>query len=184
MGQLTQMAEKVETTEHDTEGLVHELDQTKKRLDTVTAECARWKERSVELQRTLRRIKARESRGPKGISSALGSAITALAKSGKPLSPPGYRVEGRVYELVNELVFTWRLPTSMIAGIVDSVSRATVDVCYGGHVDDVDIGMGEHYEFDEREHEREGSPIVDAVVAGPSNSVVPSTEEPSGGENA
>jgi hypothetical protein len=178
------MAEKVETTEHDTEGLVHEMDQTKKRLDTVTAECARWKERSAELQRTLRRVKARESRGPKGISSAVESAITALAKSGKPLSPPGHRVEGRVYELVNELAFARRLPTAMIAGIVNSVSRATVEVCYGGHADDVDIDMGEHREFDEHEHEREGSPIVDAVVVGPSNAVVPSTEEPGRGENA
>lgn len=178
------MAEKMETTEHDTEGLVHELDQTKKRVETATAECSRWKERSVELQRTLRRIKAREFRGPRGISNAVKSAITALAKSGKPLSPPGYRVEGRVYELVNELALTWRLPAVMIAGIVDSVSRATVDVCYGGHVDDVDIDMGEHYVFDEHEHEREGSPVVDAVVAGPSNAAVPSTEEPNGWENA
>ena len=178
------MAEKVEATERGTEELIHELDQTKKRLDTVAAECAHWKERSVEIQRVLRRIKARESRGPKGISCAVKSAITALVKSGKPLSSPGHRIEGRVYELVNELTFSWRLPTVMIAGIVDSVSRATVDVCYGGHVDDVDIDMGEHYEFDGREHEHEGSPVVDAVVAGPSNAVVPSTEEPSGGANA
>jgi len=178
------MAEKVEATEHDTGGLVHELDQTKKRLDTVTAECARWKERSVDLQRTLRRVKARESRGPKGISNAVKSAMTALAKSGKPLSPPGHRVGGRVYEMINELVFTWRLPMVMIPGIVDSVSRATVDVCYGGHVDDVDIDMGEHCESQEHEHEHEGSPVGDAVVAGPSNAVVPSSEEPSVGERA
>ena len=178
------MAEKVEATKHDTGGLVHELNEAKKQLDIVAAKCARWKGRSVELQRTLRRVKAREFRGPKGISNAVKSAMTALAKSGKPLSPPGYRVEGRVYEMVNELVFTWRLPTVMILGIVDSVSRATVDVCYGGHVDDVDIDMGEHYEFSEHEHEREGSPVVDAAVEEPSNAVVPSSEEPSGGERA
>lgn len=62
----------------------------------------------------------------------------------------------------------------MIPGIVDSVSRATVDVCYGGHVDDVDIDMGEH--CDSEEHEHEVSPVNDAVV--------PSSEEPSVGERA
>lgn len=161
---------------------MYKLDQTEKRLDTVIAECARWKGRSVDLQPTLRRIKARESRGPKGISNAVKSATTALAKSGEPLSPPGHRVEGRIYEMVNELVFTWRLPMVMIPGIVDSVSRATVDVCYGGHVDDVDIDMGKHCESEEHEHE--GSPVGDVGVAGPSNAVVPSSEEPSVGERA
>jgi len=34
---------------------------------------------------------------------------------------------------------------------VGSVSRATVGVCYGDLVEDVDIEMGEYYEFDEHE---------------------------------
>ena len=134
----------------------------------------------AELQRTLRRIKARESRGPKGISNAVESAIVALANSGKPLSPPtGNRVKGRVYELVNELAFAWRLPTSIIAGVIGSVSRATVDACYGGYVDDADIDMDEHHEFDGHEGEHGGSPAIrDAVVAGPLSVAVPSPEKP------
>jgi len=60
---------------------------------------------------------------------------------------------------------------------VGSVARATVGVCYGDSVDDVDIDMGEYYEFDEHE----GGPVPDATVAGPSNSVVP-PEEHGGGE--
>lgn len=173
------MVERVETTEHETEGLENELDQSNKRLESVTAESTHWKERMAGLQRTLRRIKARESRGPKGISNAVESTIVALANSGKPFSPPaGNRVKGRVYELVNELAFAWCLPTSMIAGVIGSVSRATVDVCYGGHVDDADIDMGEHHGFDEHEDEHGGSPAIrDVVVVGPSNVVVPSPEE-------
>ena len=60
-----------------------------------------------------------------------------------------------------------------------SVSRATVGVCYGDFFDDVDIDMGEHYEFDEHE----GSPVPDAMVAGPSV-VVPPPEEHSGVEDS
>ncbi|KAF9647055.1 hypothetical protein BDM02DRAFT_2823232 [Thelephora ganbajun] len=180
---LARMAEKVETTKQDTEGVEVGLDEVKKQLEVAATDCAHWKERTVELQRALRRIKEREFRGPKGISNAVESAIAALVNSGgKALSPPRRRVEGRIYELVNELAFTWRLPTPMIAGIVRSVSQATVDVCHGGHVDDVDIEMGEHYEFDERE--RGGSPVLDAVIAGPSDAVVPLPEKPSEGENA
>lgn len=165
---------------HEAKGLGNQIDQVKERVEAVTADCAHWKERTVELQRALRRFKERESRGPKGISNAVESATIALASSGKPLSPPKHRVQGRVYELVNELVFTWRLPVSVIAGIVGSVSRATVDVCYGGHVDDIDVDMGEH-EFDEQE--KGDSPVLDAVVAGPSNAVVLPPEGPSGGED-
>ena len=169
------MAEKVEATKHESEGLETELGQAKERLETTTAECAYWKDRTVELQRTLCQIKAREARGPKGISDAVRSAIAALAASGVPLSPPGQRVKGRVCELVNELAFVWRLPTPMIAGVIDSISRATVDVCYGGYVDDVGVDMGEH----------EGGPVTDGVpVAGPSNVVVVTREEPSREENA
>ena len=47
---------------------------------------------------------------------------------GKPLRPPRPRVAGPVFELVNELAFSWRLPTPMIGGIVGSVSREAVDV--------------------------------------------------------
>ena len=184
MEQLTRMAEKVKAAEHDTEGLEHELDQAKKRLETATAKCARWKERTVELRGAVRRIKAREYRGPSGISSAVESAITALASSGRPLPHSSRRIEGRVHELVNELAFTWRVPTSMIAGIIDTVSRATVDVCYGGHVDGVDVDMGEHYELDEHEHEYGAGPVTDAAVGGLPSTVVPSPEEPSRGENA
>ncbi|KAF9793117.1 hypothetical protein BJ322DRAFT_1016719 [Thelephora terrestris] len=62
-------------------------------------------------------------------------------------------------ELVNELVFTWRLPTLMVEGIVYSVVQATVDVCYGGDVDDVDLEMGERYEFDEPANDSGTSPV-------------------------
>ena len=80
---------------------------------------------------------------------------------------------------MNELAFSWHLPTSDIAGIVGAVSRATVDVCYADLVDDVNIGMDEDHEFDELDG---GSPVPDIMVAGPSNAVAP-PEEPGGGEN-
>jgi len=173
------MAEKAETAKCDLEELETELDKTKKRAEAETADCAHWKEKTKELRRALRRIKERESRGPKGISSAVESAIAALAAgSGKHLIPPGTRVKRRVWELVNELAFAWRLPTPMISGIVDSVSRATVEVCYGGDIDDVDIKKGKHHKPDEHG----GGPVPDAMVAGPSNAVVPPPEESSRGE--
>ena len=171
------MAEKVGGTKRETEDLEHQLNQTKEQLKTATAECTRWGERSTELQRALRRIKQRERRGPNGITCAAKSAIATLAGSGKPLRPPSYRIEGRIYELVNELVFSWRLPTSIIAGVINSVSRATVDVCYGGHVDNIDIDTGEHQESDEHEREREGSPVMGIVAAGSSSAVVLPPEE-------
>ena len=59
-----------------------------------------------------------------------------------------------------------------------SVSRATVGVCYGDLADGVDVDMGEHYEFDEHE----GSPVPGAMVAGPSNVVVPPPEDHNGME--
>ena len=167
------MAGKVGATKHETEGLEGELYQTKTRLEGVTNECARWKDRTVELQQALRRFKLKETQAPTQISKAVDSTLLALtltANSGKPLPPSGRRVEGRVFELVNELVFDWDLPTSVVAGIVGSVSRATVGVCYGDLVDDVDIDMGEYYEFEEDE----GGTVPDAMVAGPSNVVVPS----------
>ena len=80
-------------------------------------------------------------------------------------------------QLVNELAFPWRVPTSIIAGVIDSVSRATVDVCYGGHVDNVSTDMGEHHELDEHENEREGSPVTGVVVVGPSSATIPPPEE-------
>ena len=178
------MAGKVGATKHETEGLEGELDQTKGRLEAVTKECARWKDRTVELQHALRRFKLKETQAPTQISKAVDSALTALTlptnACKQPLPPSGRRVEGRIFELVNELVFDWNLPTSVVAGIVGSVSRATVGVCYGDFVDDVDIDMGEHYEFDEHE----GSPVPDAMVAGPSDVVVPPPEEHSGVEDS
>lgn len=173
------MTEKVGGTKRETEDLEHELDQVKKQLETATAKCTWWEGRSVELRRALQRIKAREHRGPKAISCAVQSAISTLANSSKPLTPPLHRVEGRIYKLVNELAFSWCVPTSIIAGVIDSVSRATVDVCYGGHADDVSIDMGEHHELDEHENEREGSPVMGVVVVGPSSAAVPPPEESS-----
>jgi len=182
------MAGKVGTTKHETEGLEYELDETKDRLEAVTKECARWKDRTVELQQVLRRFKLKETQAPNQISKAVDSALVALTtipttNSGnqplQPLPPSGRRVEGRVFELVNELVFDLNLPTSAVAGIVGSVSRATVGVCYGDLVDDVDIDMGEHYEFDEYK----GSSVPEVAVAGPSSVAVPPIEY-SGGEGA
>ena len=170
VGQLERMAERVETTKHETGLLEADVDQTKKQLEAVTTECTRWKEKTAEVQLTLRRLKARETRGPKQISAALEPAITALTNLGKPLHPPGHRVAGRVFELVNELAFSWHLPAPMIEGIVGSVSRATVDVCYG--LDEIDT----EYESD---GDAEGSPVPDAAVAGPSNAVGVPPEEPS-----
>ena len=171
------MAEKVGGTKRETEGLERELVQVKKQLETATAKCTRWERKSVELRRALQRIKAREHRGPKAISCAVQSAIANLASSGKPLTPSLHRAEGRIYKLVNELAFPWRVPTSIIAGVIDSVSRATVDVCYGGHVDNVSTDMGEHHELDEHENEREGSPVTGVVVVGPSSATIPPPEE-------
>lgn len=127
----------------------------------------------MEIQRLLRKNKAREHRGPTAIHKAVRSAIAILINTGgqQPLPVPDYRIEGRVYELVNELFFTWRLPMPMIEGIVCSVSQVAVDVCCGGDFDDVDIEMGEHYEFDESEFM--GSPLVP-----------PPPEEPNTEENA
>ena len=171
------MAEKAETTEHETEELEEEMNQVKNQLEAVMADCTHWKEKTAELKRTICRIKSRESRGPNGIYNAVQSAITALASLGmKPLSPPHNRVKGRVYQLVNELAFAWRIPPSMIPGIISSVSRATVEVCYGGHVDNVDVDMGKRHEVDEHEHG--GSPVLDAAVAGPSDPVVLPLEGP------
>ena len=171
------MAEKVGGTKRETGDLEHQLDQAKEQTKTAMAECARWEGKSVELQRALRRVKDRERRGPKGIFCAVQSAMATLANSGLPLKPPSYRIEGRIYELVNELAFSWRLPTPIIAGVIDSVSRATVDVCYDGHVDHIDIDVDEHRESDEHEREREGSPAMDVAVAGPSSAVVLPPEE-------
>ena len=115
------MAEKVGTTKHETEGLESELDQTKTQLEAVTNECARWKGQTVELQQTLRRFKLKETQGPTQISKAVDSALLAstTTNSGQqrqPLPPSSRRVEGRVFELVNELVFDWGIPTSVVAG--------------------------------------------------------------------
>ena len=113
-------------------------------------DCAHWKDKTAEIQSLVRKLKARESRAPTAIHKAVRSAIAILVNSGgRPLSVSEHRIEGRTYELVNELFFTWRLPTVMIEGIVCSVSQATVDVCRGGDFDDVDIEMGEHYQFEQ-----------------------------------
>ena len=91
---------------------------------------------------------------------------------GKPLRPPGHRVAGRVFELVNELAFSRRLPTPMIGGrAVSSVSRETADVCYD--LDDVDVEY-------ESGGDAEGSPVPDTVVVGPSNTAVPPGEPGAG----
>ena len=156
----------------------------KEQSETATVDCAHWKEKTAEIQRLLRKIKTRGTRGPTAIHKAVRSAIAVLVNSGgQPLPVPDYRIEGRIYELVNELFFTWRLPTLMIEGIVCSVSQAAVDVCCGGDFDEVDIEMGEHYEFDERDFV--GNPVFDTAAAGPSNVVVPPPEpgEPSVEEN-
>jgi len=152
------MAGKVGATKDETEGLEYELDKTKDRLEAVTKECARWKDRTAELQQVLRRFKLnlKETQVPNQISKAVDSALVTLttlptANSGdqplQPLPPSGRRVEGRIFELVNELVFDWNLPTSVVAGIVGSASGATVGVCYGDLVDDVDIDMGEQVNY-------------------------------------
>lgn len=169
--------EKAERAKRKAEGLKEELGQIKERVETATADCTHWKDRTVELQRLLRRNKAREYRGPTAIHKAVRSGIAVLVNSGgQPLPIPEYRIEGRIYELVNELFFTWRLPTVMIEGIVCSVSQAAVEVCCGGDIDDVDIEMGEHYEFDESEFL--GSPTPDAAAAGSSNAIVPPLPPP------
>ena len=169
--QFTRMAEKVEAAGKEMGELEDELDQAKEQLEAVKADREHWKEKTKEIHRAIRRLKAKEFRGPKGIYKAARHAITYLVYTGgRPLSIPDYRIEGRVFELVNELAFTWRVPIPMIEGIVGTVSQATVDVCFGGDIDDVDIEMGEHYRFDEHEHR--GSPVRDDAVAGPSGAVV------------
>lgn len=170
------MAGKVGAAEHETEEMESKLDEAKEQAEAAVKECTRWKEKTAEIQRALRLYKGREARGQAKISGAVNFALTILAENpGQPLPlpHPQHRVEERVFELVNELVFDWHLPTSVVAGIVGAVSSAAVGVCYGDHVDDVDIDMGEHYEFDEREW----SPVPDALVAGPSNPVVPPSLE-------
>lgn len=179
------MSEKIEATKTQTEELREEVVQITDQVESAKTDCAHWKDKAEEIQRLLRRIKSRQSRGPKAIHNAVRSALNVLAYTScmRPLSIPDRRITGRVNELVNELVFTWRLPTSMVEGIIYSVVQATVDVCYGGDVDDVDLEMGEHYEFNEPTN-TSASPVPEAVVAGPSNAVVPPPVEPNVEENA
>jgi hypothetical protein len=190
------MQEKAEDTKHETEQLREEVNQIKGQAEDATVDCTHWKDKAGEIQRVIRRIRAKEHRGPKAIYKAVRSALNKFAYTGcfKPLPIPDYRIEGRVFELINELVFTWRIPISMVEGIVYSVAQATVDVCFGGDVEDVDIEMGEHYEFDEREYMSGGS-VVDKE-AGPSNTenaepsppplpyLPPLSEEPNPEDNA
>jgi len=82
------MAEKVGATKHETEGLEGELDQAKNRLEAATKECGRWKDRTVELQYALRRLKLKETQAPAQISRAVESALLTLTpttNSGKPV---------------------------------------------------------------------------------------------------
>ena len=144
-------------------------------------ECARLKEEEKELRHILRQLKSRESRGPERISNVLDpDLITALANPGKRLLPLGRHVEGRAFESANELAFNSIFPPSVIAATVGSVSEATVDAGYDDLVDDPDVDMGKHNEFDQ--HGGSPDPVPDAAVAGPSNAVAFSLEGPSGEE--
>ena len=170
-------AGKIETAKRKARELKEELAQLKERFETATVDCAHWKDRTAELQCLLRKNKGREYRGPTAIHKAVRSGIAILINTGgKPLPIPEYRIEGRIYELVNELFFTWRLPTVMMEGVICSVSQAAVEVCCGGDFDDIDIEMGEHYEFDESKFL--GTPVPDAAVVGSSNAAVPPPSPP------
>lgn len=152
----------------------------------MTTDSTHWKEKAEENQCALCRLRARKTRGPKAMWNAVRSALNVLAYTGnmKPLSIPNFRIKGRAYELINEIIFTWGLSMSTVEGIVYAVTQATMDVCYSGDIDDIDLEMGKHYGFEES-RQRGASPNVDAPVAGPSNAAEPSPPgEPSMEENA
>ena len=66
--------EKVEAAKHKAKELKEELDQTK-------VNCAHWKDKAADIQRLLRKTKARKYRGPRAIHKAVRPMIAILVNT-------------------------------------------------------------------------------------------------------